>query len=765
MSYVYSFMFFKFSGFDYFARDNKLDMKRTLFVLVFGLLMMQNGFAQFGVLSAGTYQNPLWLAQNILVDPNFTVTAPINFSNGTFVSQSNTAQLGVFYGGNNTSLGIDSGIVMSTGSAIGVVPGSTFTNPNVSTPSANLTNVVSQIMYNYNSATQTPHDKVILAFSFIAPSDSISFEYIFASAEYASYTCSQYNDVFGFFLIGPGINGNTGIDTVNLASIPNTTPPIPVCVNSVNSGTGGTPAYCTHVNPNYTTTTGYFVGNVTGLNSSEITGHTVPFTAEAQVTCGAVYTIKMMVADVSDGILNSHVFLKANSFTVPTLNLSSSTNSGSAITDSLIVEGCPAQEFIVEKSGNLNSDMTINFIKSGTAVEGVDYTNFPDSLYIPAGKSADTIVFYAIDDGVAEPNEDLIITMLSTTTACWSYPSMQKTFYIRDAVPLNVNSTITISGTDTVYCPGETVEIQGGFTGGEANSHGFWLDDPTLPAIRQVTPTQTTTYYYGAITECKADTIIDSVTIYLANYTPMSSTGDSALICQGDQVVIYATPQDGTPPYQITWGNSTVGTSISVSPMDTTWYYYQVIDNCAQVFNDSVRVNVAPQPVASFSYGQNPTNPLSIEFRNHSTHAVSYLWDFGDGVTSSDTTPTVDYDRPGTYPATLTVISEHGCVDDFTYDVLVETDYYLYLPTAFTPDGDGLNEVFGPQGVGFDRYEMIITNRWGNVVFRTNDINIGWDGTFNGVMAKPDVYAYKILITIPVTGEIVQKEGTFILTR
>ncbi|GAB5557138.1 MAG: hypothetical protein SchgKO_13510 [Schleiferiaceae bacterium] len=738
--------------------------KIVLLAALLGLFVAPLKAQTFGVLTGGNYSDPLWLAQNILVNSNFTVTTPVNFSTGGFISQPPTAQIGVFYGGNSTSLGIDSGIVMSTGAAVAPVPGSTFTNPNVATPSANLTSVISQIMYQYNAAFHDINDKVMMAFSFIAPSDTVQFEYVFASAEYANYTCSQYNDVFGFFLIGTNINGNPLVDTVNLASIPNSNPPIPVSVNSVNSGAGGTPAYCTHVNPGYTASSVYFVGNPTGLNTTEITGHTVKFTAQAHVQCGNVYTIKMLIADVSDGALNSHVFLKANSFKVPTIDLSSNTNTGSSLQDSMIVEGCPGQELIVNKNGNINSDMTIHFIKGGNAVDGVDYLNFPDSLYIPAGKAADTITFYAPNDGVAEGIDTLNVVLMSTSTLCWSYPSQEFTYLIRDADPV-VPVAATVNGSDTIYCPGDSVEITGSFTGGEGNGQGFWLDNPSLSGTRMVGPSATTTFYYGSVAECMTDTIIDSVTIYLDNYTPMSSTGDSALICLGEDATITATPINGSPPYQVDWATGVNGTTQTVSPNDTTWYYYTAIDQCAQVFSDSVRVAVAPEPVARFGYNQNPTNPLQVFFSNTSQNAATYLWDFGGGQTSTDTTPTFDYERPGTYSVTLSVVSDLGCTDDFTYDVVVETDYYLYIPTAFTPDGDGINETFIAKGVGFDTYDMWITNRWGNQIYHTSNIEEGWDGTINGVRAKPDVYAYRVVITIPVTGEVIEKQGTFILSR
>src|SRR5690606_39091386 len=106
------------------------------------------------------------------------------------------------------------------------------------------------------------YDKSVLEFDFIPTGDTISFNYVFASSEYNSFTCTQYNDAFGFFLSGPGINGPFSNNAVNLAVVPNTT--IPITVNTVNSGSptgGGSASTCAAADPNWQANSQYFVGN------------------------------------------------------------------------------------------------------------------------------------------------------------------------------------------------------------------------------------------------------------------------------------------------------------------------------------------------------------------------------------------------------------------------------------------------------------------------------------------------------------------------
>ena len=173
---------------------------------------------------------------------------------------------------------------------------------------------------------------------------------------------------------------------------------------------------------------------------------------------------------------------------------------------------------------------------------------------------------------------------------------------------------------------------------------------------------------------------------------------------------------------------------------------------------------MAPDPSAGFNFVNDPGVPLKVNFTNTSINGVNYTWDFGDGTMSNDTTPSHVYDNPAEYMVTLTIVSADGCIDSYTTIVKVETDFYLYVPTAFTPDGDGLNEYFEVKGLGFESFEIRIFNRWGGEVFFSDDITNSWDGTAKGNPAPGGVYTYTIFIKMPL-GDFDEKKGTFILYR
>ena len=157
------------------------------------------------------------------------------------------------------------------------------------------------------------NDVAILEFDFIPTSDSMEFRYAFGSQEYFAYENTQYNDVFGFFLSGPGISGIAGPwsnGAINLAVVPNTTPPLPITISSVCNDPPDV------MNPQY------FVSNQNGLGIiADADGFTTVLTARALVQCGETYHIKLAIADGSDQGLSSYVWLEAGSFDSPPLSV------------------------------------------------------------------------------------------------------------------------------------------------------------------------------------------------------------------------------------------------------------------------------------------------------------------------------------------------------------------------------------------------------------------------------------------------------------
>jgi gliding motility-associated-like protein len=177
-------------------------------------------------------------------------------------------------------------------------------------------------------------------------------------------------------------------------------------------------------------------------------------------------------------------------------------------------------------------------------------------------------------------------------------------------------------------------------------------------------------------------------------------------------------------------------------------------------------IQVYDQPIANFS--TMPVQPSvyvpNVQFLNESFAAAIWNWNFGDTGLSNLQNPFHTYTFPGTYQVTLAIESPFGCVDTITKEVVVLDEVNVWIPNSFSPNGDGVNDIFYAFGSNISEFNIQVYNRWGNLVFATNDPSIGWDGTFEDQEAKQDVYVYKAdFKTIKNTTEV--KTGRLTLVR
>ena len=143
-----------------------------------------------------------------------------------------------------------------------------------------------------------------------------------------------------------------------------------------------------------------------------------------------------------------------------------------------------------------------------------------------------------------------------------------------------------------------------------------------------------------------------------------------------------------------------------------------------------------------------------VSIYNNSMDADQCTWYFGDGTMSVDYHPgshTYPYDIGNSYVLTLVAQSDSGCVDSMQQVIAFYDDLLYYVPNSFIPDGDNVNDVWLPvfsSGIDENQYQLYVFNRWGNVVFETNDYQQGWDGTYKGEPAQIGTYTYKIVFKL-----------------
>jgi gliding motility-associated-like protein len=376
----------------------------------------------------------------------------------------------------------------------------------------------------------------------------------------------------------------------------------------------------------------------------------------------------------------------------------------------------------------------------------------------PAGGTAP----YTYNWSNALPNSNTVSATPATTTTytvnvvdvngCTSGP-FTVTITVANAV------TLTSSG-NTVVCSGNSVGIGASAAGGLGQINYLWQPGNISGSSITVSPTTTTTYTITASDQC-SQSVSQTVNVLVFDNPEVTFTANVFEGCAPLPVQFWV-DTTGLSGASYLWSFGQNGqTSTSIFP-NLTYTVAGCQDvsltitnaaGCSTTETIPCMINVWAQPVAAFTPSTTFTNidNSTISFDNNSTGGNTWLWDFGNTTTSMQWEPVITYETPGVYNVTLIVTNSLGCSDTAS-EVITVNDYHtLYVPNAFTPNGSGLNDIFIPvyANILTQDYELVIFNRWGQVVFESNTPDQGWDGSFrnNGTPCPLDVYVYTIRYT------------------
>ena len=307
-------------------------------------------------------------------------------------------------------------------------------------------------------------------------------------------------------------------------------------------------------------------------------------------------------------------------------------------------------------------------------------------------------------------------------------------------VSVTVNSLpiVTATASPAAICNGSTSVL----TASGANTYS-WNTGGSTASIT-VTPSVTTIYTVTGTTN-EGCTGTASVTVNVSN-PPIIDYTTTQSHCGHSDGNIMTNVTGGIPPYIYQWSNGAI--SPNLNNISSGSYILTVNDNNGCSSSISITVTEAPKPQANFAPKPQITtidDPI-IYFENYSIDASSYEWDFGDGYNSSEFSPIHTYQNAGEYHILLSAIDQYGCIDTAGANVIIQEFNTYYVPNAFTPNRNELNESFNIFGSGINpnTFEMRIFDRWGKEIFFTKDINQGWDGTFKGEIVPAGIYTYII---------------------
>ena len=524
------------------------------------ILNARSSFIVFALLFSG-----LEVHAQLQVETGLTLEEYVNdilLGNGiqafNITYQGGTNQLGYLTDGED-SFSINSGLVLSSDVSVNLecptdfqtcdgCLGNGFNDPDL----LDIANSV-PAMIGQTFSVSSVNDGCVLEFDFIAAGDTVSFDYVFGSDEYETWINTQYNDVFAFFLSGPGITGTYDSPAgfpdgaVNIAGVPDTDPILPITISSVNSGTNSE----------------YYIDNQGGTDVC-INGYTVPFTAMYPVECGETYHIKLAIADGSDTALESIVVLEEGSFqsnAVVQINLSIDVGGPDANT---IYEDCGQAtltfERPVETILSIQEMVYINYSGS-VATNGVDYGQpqpdgsllpLPDSVIFEPFVSIVSFELVAAIDGIVEGPE-LVEMEIENVAACNGGGLMTFfSFYVAENPP-----PFDVLGYSTEMCIGDSLEIAPIVSGGYGNYTYDWVcsGETTSPLLISPTQDYSCEIIVGDTCGMPSESAVIDVTVLV--FPPLQIAMDQALVtlqCNGNFFITCAV-SGGDGVYTYAWAD------------------------------------------------------------------------------------------------------------------------------------------------------------------------------------------------------------------
>lgn len=584
-------------------------------------------------------------------------------------------QIGYITGGNSIGFTIDGGIALSTEPVASIVdPNSgVFLSGCQVAGEADLLSIANSVppLIGQSFSVGSVNDVAILEFDFVPTGDTLRFNYIFGSDEYLTWVNSSYNDIFAFLLSGPGLTGPYAAPAgfpggaVNIAQLPNTTPPLPITISSVNNVLNSS----------------YYIDNQPNVGIY-LNGYTVTLEAWSLVQCGETYHIKLAIADGSDTALESAVILEEGSFSsnaVVDVNLS--LNAGGPNAETLF-ENCgeATLTFTRPEISDLSIQDLCVITWTGTAVNGVDFTAMPDTVFFPPGVASVSFVIDAFSDGLTEGIETVHMDILNLAACNGSGLISNFDFFVAD-----VPDPIIVTGYSQDLCQGVTATLEPTITGGYGNYEYTWSTSETTASI-DVSPVNSTTYFLTVTDTCGwpggSANFPVNILVFPQLVTNIDN-GDLTLGCN-ESVNITATTTGGDGAYTYMWtdenGANLFGWGNSL--FFGSWngpgtVNVEVTDGCGLVATDQIQVtlNIPPliitvpdtvnAPCLSFF-----TIPASVT-GGDGFYSYGWLtnnifeWDEFDNI----------YDNTGIVSqATVTVEVSDGCGQSASEDIIITVE-------------------------------------------------------------------------------------------
>jgi gliding motility-associated-like protein len=309
------------------------------------------------------------------------------------------------------------------------------------------------------------------------------------------------------------------------------------------------------------------------------------------------------------------------------------------------------------------------------------------------------------------------------------------------------------AGPDTILCYNQSYIMQG--KGGITYKWipAKYLSNDTLPDAVATLPDSEN--YILIVRNAEGCSDSSAVKLRVRPRLQVRIIGSSSVRCRGALISLQTTAAGGyTPKYTYYWPYDKVkDDSLHIRAFSSGWHKVILQDNCSPPASDSIYISVPVSPVADFI--MRPDSQVStgteISFYNKSRNSTRYSWSFGDRQKSNTSTesPVFTYKDTGLYRISLVAYNNEGCSDTAVKYIHVLENFLLYIPNAFSPNGDGLNDEFKVEGSAIKEVSYTIYNRWGERIFQSSPEEPSWNGRFDnkGEKAPIGIYLYLLKAT------------------
>ncbi len=646
-------------------------MKGTLLIL-FLTLLSGSAFSQLVTTSNLTVEQ---YVQQVLLGQNVSVSN-ITFNGGS--ANVVSASVGGF-DCVDCNMSIPSGFAMTTGDVAGLVgPNSLGGFAGTGTggmmgQDPDLLDLIQELIPGADPNIVDVNDWVIIEFDFVPLGDTIQFQYVWGSEEYSEWVNTDFNDIFGFFISGPGINGIYANNADNIARVPVTN--APVAIGSINNGNGniGPCVSCEYFNQDGQYGTLVFDAEEhTDPFYMQMDGYTDVLTATAIVQCGETFHIKLAICDTSDPQYASAVFLQRDSFSSNLVVQAQLDLNVSGPNEDTMFEDCGDGYIVFQRpqSGNPETQLVANLEFTGTATAGADYTALPTEVVFAPGVMEVSLYVDAFEDGITEGNETVIMNITNIAECGESLISSSFEFLIAD-----VPDPLVVQGVNYEICQGAIQTLEPIITGGYANYGFTWSTGETTGTI-DVAPLAPTTYFLTVSDTCglpgaDSDFIVNVLVAQTLTVSIEDTDAALPLDC-GDFANIYANVYGGIGPYVFNWtdddGNLLWGSEIlGISSWNSGIINLIVTDECNFEAEDNIEILVnAPAlsavlpEVHTVTCGSNCD--LTVTPIGGSTQGLGYTyeWQF-DGTTDWNFWGLTTYSAAAIAEGTIAVIVSDQC--------------------------------------------------------------------------------------------------------